>query len=168
MKNILFLSVAVFFLICSTPVLIRAEGFADLYLGAGIINSSEVMVESYFPYESASEKTSYDTSFTFGGRIGFYPDFFPYLGVALDLSYFQVDSDQADFCIVPLSSLFIFRYPIQISKEYPHGKIQPYIGAGPSLIYYDMKVDFRPATSPLNLCEVGCCVNFDRCFQQGQ
>ena len=147
MKYKLFLSVTVIALICAAPSLIRAEGFADLYLGAAITDGSEVKVETHFPDESASEKASYDTSFTFGGRVGYYPDLFPYLGVAWDLSYFQADSEKVDFSIVPLSLLFMLRWPLLISKDYPHGKIQPYLGGGPSAIYYDMSVDLRPAVS---------------------
>ena len=147
MKYKLLLSVIVFALVCAIPTLIRAEGFADLYLGAAITEGSKVKVESHFPDESASEKASYDSSFTFGGRIGYYPDLFPYLGVAWDLSYFQADSEKVDFSVVPLSLLFMLRWPLLISKDYPHGKIQPYLGAGPSAIYYDMTVDLRPAVS---------------------
>jgi Outer membrane protein beta-barrel domain len=143
----LYLSVTVFSLISVTPAFIRAEFFTDIYLGAAITDGSEVKVESYFPSESASEKTSYDSSFAFGGRLGYWPDLFPYLGFAWDLSYFQADSEKVDFSIVPLSLLFMFRLPLLTSVEYPHGKIQPYLGGGPSVIYYDMTVDFRPAVS---------------------
>ena len=142
-----FLAVTVFALIGVTPALIRAEWLTDVYLGAAITDDSEVKVDSYFPRESASEKTSYGTSFTFGGRFGYWMDFFHYLGLALDLSYFQADSEKVDFSIVPLSLLFMLRWPLLTSEDYPHGKIQPYLGGGPSLIYYDMNVDFRPTVS---------------------
>ena len=147
MRYKLYLSVTVFSLISVTPAFIRAEFFTDIYLGAAITDGSEVKVESYFPSESASEKTSCDSSFAFGGRLGYWPDLFPYLGFAWDLSYFQADSEKVDFSIVPLSLLFMFRLPLLTSAEYPHGKIQPYLGGGPSVIYYDMTVDFRPAVS---------------------
>jgi len=78
----LFLSVAVFALIGAKPTLIRAEWSTDFYLGAAITDGSEVKVDSYFPRESASERTSYDASFTFGGRIGYWMDVFHYLGLA--------------------------------------------------------------------------------------
>ena len=141
------LAVTVFALIGVTPALIRAEWLTDVYLGAAITDDSEVKVDSYFPRESASEKTSYGTSFTFGGRFGYWMDFFHYLGLALDLSYFQADSEKVDFSIVPLSLLFMLRWPLLTSEDYPHGKIQPYLGGGPSAIYYDMSVDLRPAVS---------------------
>jgi opacity protein-like surface antigen len=133
--------------ICVKPTLIRAEWLADIYLGAAITDDSGVKFETYFPRESASERTSYDTSFTFGGRIGYWLDLFHYLGFAGDLSYFQADSGKVDFSIVPFSILFMFRWPLMTSEDYPHGKIQPYLGGGPSIIYYDMSVDFRPAVS---------------------
>lgn len=141
------LLVTAFALICVKPTIIRAEWLADIYLGAAITDVSEVKVETYFPRESASERTSYDTSFTFGGRIGYWLDFFHYLGFAADLAYFQADSKKVDFSIVPFSTLFMFRWPLLTSEDYPHGKIQPYLGGGPSIIYYDMSVDFRPAVS---------------------
>jgi opacity protein-like surface antigen len=119
----------------------------DLYLGAAITDDSEVQVDTYFPRESASERTGYDTSFTFGYRFGYWLDFFHYLGVAADLSYFQAESEKVDFSIVPLSILLMLRWPLLTSAEYPHGKIQPYLGGGPSLIYYDMTVDLRPTVS---------------------
>jgi opacity protein-like surface antigen len=119
----------------------------DLYLGAAITDGSAVKAEAFYPEESASEKTSYDTSFTFGGRIGYWPDLFQYFGFAWDMSYFQADSEKVDFTIVPLSLLFMFRWPLLTSDDYPHGKIQPYLAGGPSVIYYDMSVDFRPTVS---------------------
>lgn len=147
MRYKLFLSVTVFALISLKPALIRAEWLTDLYLGAAITDDSEVKVDRYFSRQSASERTSYDTSFTFGGRIGYWLDVFHYLGFAADLSYFEADSEKVDFSIVPLSILLMLRWPLLISEDYPHGKIQPYLGGGPSIIYYDMTVDFRPAVS---------------------
>jgi hypothetical protein len=121
----------VFALISVRPALIRAEWFTDLYLGAAITDDSEVKVDRYFPRQSASERTSYDTSFTFGGRIGYWLDVFHYLGFAADLSYFEADSEKVDFSIIPHSILFMLRWPLLISDDYPHGKIQPYLGGGP-------------------------------------
>jgi opacity protein-like surface antigen len=63
------------------------------------------------------------------------------------LSYFQGNSQNVDFSVVPFSLLFMLRYPLLISEDYPQGKIQPYLGGGPSAIYYDMTVDFRPTLS---------------------
>ena len=119
MKSKLFFSVAVFTLILATPTLIRAEWFSDIYLGAAITDGSEVKLESNFPEESASEKTSYDTSFAFGGRIGYYPDFFHYLGVAGDMSYFQAESEKVDFsaCIDELNEAAVEKKSESASYE---------------------------------------------------
>jgi len=89
----------------------------DLYLGAAITDDSEVKVDRYFSRESASERTSYDTSFTFGGRIGYWLDIFHYLGFAADLSYFKADSEKVDFSIVPFSILVMLRWPLLISTH---------------------------------------------------
>ena len=45
MRYKLFLSVTVFALVSLKPVLIRAEWFTDLYLGAAITDDSEVKVD---------------------------------------------------------------------------------------------------------------------------
>ena len=147
MEHKLLLSVTVVALICVTPAVIRAEWLMDLYLGAAITDGSEVEAKVNFPTESASEKTSYDPSFTFGGRFGLWADFFHYFGMAWDVSYFQADSEKVDFSIVPFSLLFMLRWPLLTSEHYPHGEIQPYLAGGPSIIYYDMNVDFRPEVS---------------------
>lgn len=147
MRFKLFLSVTVFALMSVQPALTRAELLMDFYLGAAITDDAEVTVDSYFPRESASERTSYDTSFTFGYRLGYWLDLFHYLGFATDLSYFQAESERVDFSIVPFSILLMLRWPLLVSNDYPHGKIQPYLGGGPSIIYYDMTVDFRPTVS---------------------
>lgn len=121
----------------------------DVYLGAAITDDSDVRFEAYFPRESASDRTNYDTSFTFGGRIGYWFDLSKHLdlGFSLDLSYFEANSEKVDFSIVPWSVLLMLRFPFLTSDDYPQGRIQPYLAGGPSIIYYDMSVDFRPAVS---------------------
>jgi hypothetical protein len=147
MRAKLFVTVTVFCLLTVMPALARAEFFADLYLGQAITEDAAVKVEHFFPTESASEEIGFNTSFTSGGRIGYWFDSFPYLGLSMDLSYFQAEAEKVDFSIIPWSILLMLRWHLLTSDEFPNGEIQPYLGIGPSLIYYEMSIDYRPTIS---------------------
>jgi opacity protein-like surface antigen len=86
-----------------------------------------------------------DSSFTMGGRIGYWFEKLPWLGVSLDLSYFKAEGERAEFDVVPLSLLFMLRLPLFKSENFPKGKLQPYAGVGPGYFFTDSRVNFRPA-----------------------
>jgi len=67
----------------------------------------------------------------FGLRFGRWMDWF---GIAMDLSYFNIDSENAalDIDIIPFSLLFLGRYSLLISDDFPAGKLQPYLAVGPT------------------------------------
>jgi hypothetical protein len=148
MRLKLFVAVTVLCLLAVVPALARAEWFADLYLGPAITKDAAVKVERFvFPIENASEEIDFNTSFTFGGRMGYWFDLFPYLGFSTDLSYFQAEAEKVDFTMIPWSILLMLRWPLLTSHEFPNGEIRPYLGIGPSLIYYKMSIDYRPTIS---------------------
>jgi len=147
MRVKLFVTVTVFCLLAVMPAFARAELFADLYLGPAITEDTAVKVERFFPTENASEEIGFNTSFTFGGRIGYWFDLFPYLGVSTDLFHFQAEAGKVDFSIIPWSTLLMLRWPLLTNHEFPNGEIQPYLGIGPSLIFYKMSIDYRPTIS---------------------
>jgi len=145
MRAKLLVTVIVFCLLAVKPAFARDEWFADLYLGTAITEDAAVKVERFvFPTENASEEIGFNTSFTFGGRIGYWFDLF---GFSTDLSYFQAEAGKVDFSIIPWSILLMFRWPLLTSHEFPNGEIQPYLGIGPSLVCYEMSIDFRPTIS---------------------
>jgi opacity protein-like surface antigen len=149
MRARLFATVTLFCLLAVMPAFAWAEWFADFYLGLAVTEDAAVKVERFFPTEHASEEIGFNTSFAFGGRIGYWSDFFPYLGFSMDLSYFQAEAGKVDFSIIPWSTLLMLRWPLLTSREFPNGEIQPYLGIGPSLIYYEMSIDYRPAISEI-------------------
>jgi hypothetical protein len=60
---------------------------------------------------------------------------FNFIGFGLDLSYYRAfDQDSfgpVNIWATPLTPLLMLRIPIGYSEEYPGGRIQPYIAAGP-------------------------------------
>jgi opacity protein-like surface antigen len=66
------------------------------------------------------------------------------VGIAGDLSFFKAEGRDARFAIVPISFLLMLRLPLLATTEIPKGRLQPYVGVGPSVFHQDASVDFRP------------------------
>ena len=134
-------TVMVFALLVFTPKFATAEWFTDLYVGYGFTQDDNTTLSS--DGTSVTEKIDYDNAFIFGYRVGYYFKSIPFLGLALEGSYFEpspdLDGEKADLTLIPVSALVFLRAPLFTSEEYPNGKFQPYIGIGPSLFISDYK-----------------------------
>lgn len=133
----------------SLPGLARAETFLDLYGGGAFpmdtdttITGTNFIIIGQSPYKD---------SFVFGGRVGYYFDRgVPWLGLALDVSYFKADIDLPNGAkneVVPVSLLLMMRAPLVHSPEFPRGRLQPYVGIGPSFVYSKSKAGASSDTS---------------------
>src|SRR5512144_1886930 len=116
----------------SVPAAARAEIFFDLYGGGAFpVNTDTTITGSNFIIIGES---SYKESFVAGGRVGYYFDRgVPWLGLALDVSYFKADIDLPNGAkndVVPVSLLLMTRAPLLRSPEFPGGRLQPYAGIG--------------------------------------
>ena len=69
------------------PVLAFSETFVDLYAGVAMPMDTETTFNSI----KADSKSPYKDSFLFGGRVGYYFEGVPWVGLALDASYFKAD-----------------------------------------------------------------------------
>jgi hypothetical protein len=127
------------------PATARAELFADLYLGGAATENTRAAVRA-FGVPELHVKNDFDPSIAVGGRVGFWIpsvndigrliDGYSFLGIAADVSYFAADQDDSgspDIYVVPISFLALLRLPLAKSDEFPHGRVQPYAGLGPSL-----------------------------------
>jgi Outer membrane protein beta-barrel domain len=146
------LSLLVLCLLFLIPTLARAEWFLDVYGGEASTQDARITAEitSYgilmaTTTKSHTEKAGFDASLTMGGRLGYWFEKLPWLGFSLDLSYFKAEGEKAEFDVVPLSLLFMLRYPLFKSENFPKGKLQPYAGVGLAYFFTDSRVNFRPA-----------------------
>src|SRR5262249_59024696 len=81
-----------------------------------------------------------------GLRVGYWFARLPWLGVAGDLSYLSLSAEGTSISAVPISLLLMLRWPLLMSDEHPTGKLQPYIGFGPSFVAGDSSIDVAPLT----------------------
>ncbi len=111
--------------------------FADLYLGGVVPEDGKVNGEAS-PFGVSindSAKADYDNTYVAGGRGGFWLPNTPWMGLALDVSYFELKADGTETKILPVSALIMLRYP--------GDRLQPYIGIGAGVFFTDAKVDIQ-------------------------
>ncbi len=134
-----------------------AEWFGDLYLGYSIPANTDLTLHgdtTTRTFKSAAP----DSSEILGGRAGYWFDektmpplgaVARYLGLALDFSYFHpaipgqaVQNDAGgithlgdlDVNVFVLTPLLMLRYPLMVTSDYPHGRLEPYALLGPSIV----------------------------------
>jgi opacity protein-like surface antigen len=114
--------------------LARGGMFADIYFGASMPQDEDLHMRSSgfgVVAESTDADVSYDASFTSGIRVGYWSKKRLWLGLAMDVSYFKMDSDKKDITLYPISTLLMLRLPKR--------RFQPYVGIGPALFVSKMK-----------------------------
>lgn len=130
-----------------------AEGFMDIYGGGAFTQNADADVSrnvsslGTVSREVDTGKVDFGSSFTAGYRFGWWAEKYPYLGIAGDLSYFKAGNKTAKVYTVPMSFLLMFRWPLLKNRDFPKGRIQPYIGIGPGLFYSYSEADFQPGLS---------------------
>jgi len=111
--------------------------FADLYLGGVMPEDGDVDGEAV-PFGVSindSAKVDYDNTYVVGGRAGFWSPSTRWLGLALDVSYFELEADGIETKVLPVSALVMLRYP--------GDRLQPYIGIGGGVFFTDTEVDIQ-------------------------
>ena len=133
----------------------QAEFVVDLYGGLAKTENGEVealkssVVASGPGFITVSEKFKMDVnfkdSFMVGGRVTYWTQRFPWLGVALDGSYFDAEAKNAniDIPVVGVSLLMMMRYPMFPNEQFPQGRLQPYLGGGLELAFGKAKAEFE-------------------------
>ncbi|MGH2357223.1 MAG: outer membrane protein [Candidatus Limnocylindria bacterium] len=105
-----------------------AEWFLDGYIGAAVTQNDKITFTTFGTEET--QDVTYSASPVFGVRAGHWFDAIPWLGLAVDASYFRVSRDSHIF---PLSGLVMARYGFLRDDEFREGRLQPYAGIGPGL-----------------------------------
>ena len=145
------LSLLILCFLAFIPTFAWAEWFLDVYGGASTTRDARATAEvnrySIFGSSSQShaEEVDFDSSFTMGGRLGYWFQKLPWLGVSFDVSYFKAEGEKAEFDVVPLSLLLMLRCPLFKNENFPKGKLQPYAGVGPGYFFTNSRANFRPA-----------------------
>jgi Outer membrane protein beta-barrel domain len=130
--------------IAGPPRPASAEWFLDLYGGAAFTQDADITVNNGTRLKA---KLKFDTEATGGGRFGYYLTGIglPWLGFALDASYYAPATSASDvearLEVVPISALVLLRLPLLVDPEVPMGRLQLYVGGGPSLVATRVKVD---------------------------
>jgi opacity protein-like surface antigen len=104
------------------------EWFADIYLGASVTQNTDVSTTTAGPTTSQDEL--YGSSVNPGLRVGRWFESIPWLGLALDASYF---GPQDDIQVIPISALLMARLTLLKDADFPDGRLHPYVGVGPGL-----------------------------------
>ena len=134
---------------------VSAEWFADLYAGAAYTSNSDVTLvvnPPSGPADHTFHDVKWDNSAVFGGRVGYWFETTPWFGVGLDVFHFDSNIpsqtvsttilgatapatlQEIDFSIIAIAfDVVRLRVPLQVSPEFPNGRLQPYATAGPAM-----------------------------------
>ena len=134
-----------------------AEWFFDLYGGASIPMDADVTVTTQGGTRD-TERGQSDPVWTVGGRGGYWFDRGPrWLGVALDISYFEPEFTHSAGNVaklkiqtIPVTPLAMFRLPLLENPEHPNGRLQPYVGIGPGIFHQKATVQFRSGAGDIS------------------
>ena len=129
-------STLLFILLLISPQIVCAERFKNLSIKGAFTNDREIKKNS--PEPTFIDREDIGESLTGGCKVGHWFNKFPYLGFAIDESVFSDDPDfdmshnnDADFFLVPISTLAMGRISILRDSDHPMGKFQVYGGVGP-------------------------------------
>jgi len=152
-KNLRVVITLMLSLLCWVPG-VWGEPYIAAYAGFSLLSDTDLKADAVSIFEPRSQgrgirfSTDVDNSAIFGGKIGYWFDFFPLVGAELDIYAFSSDifvppqtsgtiritsSFDFDLSVTAVSFNLMGRYPLLKSPDFPRGRIQPYIGIGPGL-----------------------------------
>jgi opacity protein-like surface antigen len=113
-------------LVLASPA--AAEWFADAYIGAALTSKDDITFTTF--NVERTQDANYKSSAVWGLRFGKWLDTLPWLGLAVDGSYFRATKDLQVF---PLTALLMVRYGFLKDEEFKEGRLQPYAALGGGL-----------------------------------
>ena len=131
-----------------------AEWTFDAYVGMSFLPDGDVEASG------VNDNVGFDDSFIVGGRLGYWLGLFPYVGAALDVSYYTSDLnydirgqhfDNFDLKRIPLSGLAMLRLPVLPTPLAPRGQLEPYLAIGPTLMLSNLDFDNKDLRKDVGL-----------------
>ncbi len=135
------------------PLEVSAEYYADVYTGAVFTKKTDLTVASSLGSTATYHNLQVNNSWTAGGRAGYWLEGLDWLGFGLDVFFFHVKAPNqmvqvtglgatsstlapADWSLPVMGigfDVLRLRAPLLRSEEFTHGRLQPYLSAGPAL-----------------------------------
>lgn len=126
-----------------------AEGFVDVFGGATLSNRATATIRSNVA--ETGDHVNFRSEAMYGIRGGYWLKNLPWLGFGGDFSSLHARGTTMSFDIVPVTPMVLFRAPLYPEQEIPQGRLQPYIGIGPSIsLYTHVHADFGPPTNDIS------------------
>jgi outer membrane protein W len=147
------LVIGLLILLLVIPLEVSAEFYADVYTGAVFTKKTDLTIASSLGSTATYRNLQVNNSWTAGGRAGYWLEGLDWLGFGLDVFFFHVKAPNQ---MVPVTGLgatsstlapadwslpvmgigfdvLRLRAPLLRSEEFTHGRLQPYLSAGPAL-----------------------------------
>ena len=119
------LTLSLLFTLLALASTASAESFLDGYVGASITHKNDF---TFRAFDAELERDAeYQSSAVFGVRLGTWFSGMPWLGVALDVSYFR---PSGDIQVFPVTALLLARYGFLPDEEFKEGRLHVYGGLG--------------------------------------
>jgi opacity protein-like surface antigen len=134
---------------------VSAEWYADVYTGAVFTKPTDLTIASSLGSTVTQHNLEVNTSWTVGGRAGYWFEELDWLGLGLDVFHFNVKAPSqlvpstvtglgaSATTLTPVDwslpvtgigfDVLRLRVPLLRSEEFTHGRLQPYLSAGPAL-----------------------------------
>lgn len=146
MKPIITLIALSLLTIISLPTLASAEGFLDVYGGVSFFEPGDVRISSQVA--TNARHVRFKDEPTYGIRSGYWFKNVPWLGVGGDVSLIHARGQNVKLDLAPFTPMALFRLPLYPDEGAPQGRLQPYVGIGPSLSMYTYaSANFGPPTN---------------------
>ena len=138
--NIPLVILMVFVFALLAPSLATEELYADSGLDLRIPENEELELHFSILYDDTDLMHSYDTYYnSYDEQLGYWFEDIPWLGIAAEAPLLQPNEQDQETSIDtdtnfdPLSGFLLLRYP--------HGRLQPFAGIGPTLFVSDLRSD---------------------------
>jgi outer membrane protein W len=127
-------TVVIVFIVMSAASSVFAEGYFDMFAGPSFTDTASFTISSNVA--SVTGDVSFRSNTTYGLRGGYWFKNHPWLGVGGDFSSLHARGKDTKVDILALTPSAMFRLPLFVDDEAPQGRVQPYLGIGPSLPWY--------------------------------